>query len=71
MMAEILILGAGVMGSAFSVLLADCGHDVRLVGTHLDKDLIQGIVHNRIHEKLKTKLPDGVLPLRTINLGTF
>ena len=68
-MAEILILGAGVMGSAFSVLLADCGHDVRLVGTHLDKDLIQGIVRNRIHENLKTKLPDEVAVFTHDQLG--
>ena len=35
-MATVLILGAGVMGSAFTLPLADSGHDVRLVGTPID-----------------------------------
>lgn len=69
MMAKVLVLGAGVMGSAFSVLLADCGHDVHLVGTHLDKDLIQGIRHLGIHSKLKVKMPDQVVPFTHDQLG--
>ncbi len=68
-MSEILVLGAGVMGSAFSVLLADCGHNVHLVGTHLDKELIQGIHHHRVHSKLKVKLPDPVVPFTHDQLG--
>lgn len=68
-MSEILVLGAGVMGSAFSVLLADCGHNVHLVGTHLDKELIQGIHHHRVHSKLKVKLPDRVVPFTHDQLG--
>ena len=68
-MAEILVLGAGVMGSAFSVLLADCGHKVHLVGTHLDTDLIRGILRDRIHEKLKVKLPDQIVASSHDQLG--
>jgi glycerol-3-phosphate dehydrogenase (NAD(P)+) len=60
-MAEILVLGAGVMGSAFSVLLADCGHKVNLVGTHLDTDIIRGILRDGIHEKLKVELPEQIV----------
>lgn len=68
-MAETLILGAGVMGSAFSVLLADCGHDVNLVGTHLDREIIQGIRRGGIHSKLGVKLPDRVAPFTHDQLG--
>jgi glycerol-3-phosphate dehydrogenase (NAD(P)+) len=68
-MANILILGAGVMGSAFSILLADAGHNVRLVGTHLDRGWIDGIRTTGIHPKLKTMLPDTVVPLTHDQLG--
>jgi glycerol-3-phosphate dehydrogenase (NAD(P)+) len=68
-MAEILVIGAGVMGSAFSVLLADCGHDVHLVGTHLDTDLIQGIKNLGNHSKLKTKIPDRIVAYTYDQLG--
>jgi ketopantoate reductase len=33
-MAKIVIVGAGVMGSAFSLPLSDAGQQVHLVGTH-------------------------------------
>lgn len=59
-MATILILGAGVMGSAFSFPPADLGHEVRLAGTHLDREIISGLKTNRIHPKLNMKLAGGV-----------
>jgi glycerol-3-phosphate dehydrogenase (NAD(P)+) len=68
-MAKTLVLGAGVMGSAFSLLLADCGHEVNLVGTHLDGDIIRGIRQNAVHPKLGVKLPNGVVPLTHDQLG--
>jgi len=68
-MAEILVLGAGVMGSAFSVLLADCGHKINLIGTHLDTDLIRGILRDGIHEKLKVKLQDRIVASSHDQLG--
>ena len=36
-MAVITILGAGVMGSSMAMPACDRGHEVRLVGTHLDQ----------------------------------
>ena len=51
-MATVLILGAGVMGSAFSVPLADAGHDVRLVGTPLDHATIESLKEGGIHPRL-------------------
>ncbi len=68
-MAKIVILGAGVMGSAFGQMLVDSGHDVALVGTHLDHDWIEGIRTNGIHPKLLVKLPDRIVPLTCDQLG--
>jgi len=61
-MKKIVILGAGVMGSAFSIPLSDRGYDVRLVGTHLDVDIIEEIHQNRVHPKLHSRIPDNVTP---------
>jgi glycerol-3-phosphate dehydrogenase (NAD(P)+) len=68
-MAEILILGAGVMGSAFSFPLVDAGHTVRLVGTHLDRDWISSVRETGVHPKLKMKLPEPVVPFTYDQLG--
>ncbi|HEX2527760.1 MAG TPA: 2-dehydropantoate 2-reductase N-terminal domain-containing protein [Geminicoccus sp.] len=59
-MATVLILGAGVMGSAFSLPLADAGHDVRLVGTPLDAATIDSLKQSGIHPRLNAPLPTGV-----------
>lgn len=59
-MSTITILGAGVMGSAMCLPARDRGHEVRLVGTHLDRDIVDRIVANGHHPKLNVKLPDGV-----------
>ncbi|MEM4644077.1 MAG: 2-dehydropantoate 2-reductase N-terminal domain-containing protein [Candidatus Methanomethylicaceae archaeon] len=61
-MANVVILGAGVMGTAFSFPLADRGYDVRLVGTHLDGDIIEEIQESGIHPKLHSRVPDKVIP---------
>lgn len=61
-MAKIVVLGAGVMGSAFTMPLADNGHRVSLVGTHLDSDIIEEIHETRVHPGLRTQLPDNVTP---------
>lgn len=61
-MAKIVILGAGVMGSAFSVPLADNGHAVQLVGTHLDSDIIEEIHDSGRHPRLRVQLPPSVQP---------
>jgi glycerol-3-phosphate dehydrogenase (NAD(P)+) len=68
-MANIVILGAGVMGSAFSFPLIDAGQQVHLVGTHLDREWIEAIRKNGIHPKLKSKLPDPVVSFTHDQLG--
>jgi glycerol-3-phosphate dehydrogenase (NAD(P)+) len=67
-MATITILGAGVMGSAFTIPLADRGHAVRLVGTHLDTDIIEEIHQSRTHPRLKRGIPEGVQPFPVAGL---
>ena len=61
-MAKIIVLGAGVMGSAFAQLLADTNHEVFLVGTHLDEDIIDCVRADGTHPKLNVKLPANVQP---------
>jgi glycerol-3-phosphate dehydrogenase (NAD(P)+) len=61
-MANVVILGAGVMGSAFSLPLSDAGQDVSLVGTHLDQEWIEEIRTSGVHPKLDVKLPQKVVP---------
>ena len=59
-MAVITILGAGVMGSAMTLPAADRGHEVRLVGTHLDREIIDSVKQSGRHPRLSVTLPPGV-----------
>lgn len=59
-MSTVTILGAGVMGSAMTLPLRDRGHAVRLVGTHLDRGIIDSVKSTGRHPKLNVRLPDGI-----------
>ena len=59
-MARIVILGAGVMGSAMAVPSAAKSHDIDLIGTHLDEEIIRSVQDNGVHPKLNIKLPSQV-----------
>jgi glycerol-3-phosphate dehydrogenase (NAD(P)+) len=48
------------MGSAMAVPLADNGHDVRLVGTHLDREIVDTIRSTGVHPRLGRELPAAV-----------
>ncbi len=61
-MAVITVLGAGVMGTALTFPAADNGHDVRLVGTHLDDDIIKSCRERRFHPRLRRAIPESVKP---------
>ncbi len=61
-MATVTIVGAGLMGTATAWPLSDNGHDVRLVGTHLDSEIIKSCKDRRFHPRLKRELPDRVRP---------
>lgn len=68
-MATVLILGAGVMGTAFATPLGDAGNEVRLVGTHLDAAIIDSIRGSRLHPRLRTTVHERVTPYRHDELG--
>jgi glycerol-3-phosphate dehydrogenase (NAD(P)+) len=59
-MASIVILGAGMMGTALAWPLADRGHQIRLVGTHLDGELVSAMRATGVHPKLNLAIPSGV-----------
>lgn len=59
-MATIVMLGSGMMASALSVPLIENGHEVRLVGTFLDRDIIDGINADRSHPRLDRPIPEEV-----------
>ncbi|MHB8135096.1 MAG: NAD(P)H-dependent glycerol-3-phosphate dehydrogenase [Anaerolineaceae bacterium] len=61
-MTVITIIGSGLMGSAVAFPLADNGHDVRLVGTHLDRHIISSCKTNRFHPTLHREIPETVQP---------
>lgn len=54
------IIGAGMMGSALAFPAAENGNEVRLVGTHLDRDIIDGCRKNDTHLKFDRPFPKGV-----------
>lgn len=59
-MTTVAVLGSGVMATALSFPLADNGHDVRLVGTHLDREIIDSIKQTGLHPNLDLRVPEGV-----------
>ena len=68
-MKKIAIIGAGAMGSAFTVPCVDNNNEVTLVGTHLENELVASIKKNKnFHPSLKTNLPSKLNIERFDNL---
>ena len=59
-MATITIIGSGMMGSALAFPARENGHEVRLVGTHLDKEIIDGCKKCDQHPKFDRPFPKGI-----------
>ena len=59
-MSVIAIVGAGMMGSALAFPAAENGHEVRLVGTHLDREIIEHCKKENRHPKFNKPFPSGV-----------
>jgi len=59
-------VGAGLVvfyvARILAVPLADNGHEVRLVGTHLDREIIDSVKTSRIHPGLDVELPALITP---------
>jgi glycerol-3-phosphate dehydrogenase (NAD(P)+) len=61
LMAKVVVVGAGMMGTALCTPISDAGHEVHLVGTHLDSAWVQTMKADRVHPKLGIKLPHRVV----------
>ena len=56
----ITIIGSGMMGSALAFPARENGNEVRLVGTHLDKEIIDNCKAHGQHLKFNVPFPEGV-----------
>ena len=59
-MAIVTIIGSGMMGSALAFPARENGHEVRLVGTHLDREIIETSKATNRHPKFKKDFPAGL-----------
>ena len=59
-MAVITIVGSGMMGSALAFPARENGHEVHLVGTHLDREIIDTARKTNRHLKFTKDFPAGV-----------
>ena len=59
-MAIITIVGAGMMGSALAFPARENGNEVRLVGTHLDREIIEECIKTDKHPKFTKAFPAGL-----------
>ena len=59
-MATVVIVGSGMMGSALAFPARENGHTVRLVGTHLDREIIEVSAATNRHPKFNKDVPAGV-----------
>ena len=59
-MAIVTIICSGMMGSALAFPARENGHEVRLVGTHLDREIIEACKKTNRHPKFTKDFPEGL-----------
>ena len=60
-MSKILVIGAGAMGTAFTIPCLDNNHDINIIGTHLENNFIDQVKKNkRLHPGLNVNIPEGI-----------
>jgi glycerol-3-phosphate dehydrogenase (NAD(P)+) len=60
-MSKIVVIGAGAMGTAFALPCLDNGHDINIIGTHLENEFIDSLKKNdNFHPGLKIKIPTEI-----------
>lgn len=59
-MAVITIVGAGMMGSALAFPARENQNEVRIVGTHLDREIIHSCLETNKHPKFEKAFPTGI-----------
>ncbi len=64
-MAVVTIIGSGMMGSALCFPARENGHEVRLVGTPLDREIIDECKKSDKHPKFNKKFPEGIKYFQT------
>ena len=69
-MAIITIVGSGMMGSALAFPARENGNEVRLVGTHLDREIIDVCRKEGKHPKFDRVFPEGVTYYQIEELDT-
>jgi glycerol-3-phosphate dehydrogenase (NAD(P)+) len=57
------------MGTALTFPAADNGHEIHLVGTHLDTEIIDSCRTRRFHPRLKREIAPNVQPLYHTQIG--
>ena len=68
-MANIIIIGAGAMSSAFSLPCYENNHQTLIIGSNFDNQLISQInTNDNFHPALKSKLPDNIKFIKYKNL---
>ena len=60
-MSKIVIIGAGAMGSAFSIPCLDNNHDTNIVGTHLENEFVDKLKSNKnLHPAINVHIPEKI-----------
>lgn len=59
-MAKIVVLGSGIMATAMCWPATTNGNEMHLVGTHLDREIIDSIQKTGVHPNLDLKVPENV-----------
>ena len=57
---EVVIIGAGAMGTAFAYPCTDNKHDVSIIGTHLENKTIEELNKNRFHPGLNLEVIESI-----------
>lgn len=57
---KIAIIGAGMMGSALAFPAAENGNEVRIIGNHLEDEIISSYIETGKHERFSRPFPFGV-----------
>ena len=66
-MKKILVLGAGAMGTAFTMPCVENKNKVTLIGTHLEDKLIEKLNKDGVHPALNSQIPKNVKVLKFKN----
>ncbi len=59
-MSKIIIIGAGAMGTAFAYPCIDNKHEVQIIGTHLEDNMIDELNKSRLHPSLNLKINKSI-----------